>query len=124
MKIKWIILFISLVAIVFTCKKNETPSPIVDPTIKKYIHISHTRTAANPNMDSLVEHIEYKKFDMVWLGGDMANLTSQDDETMYHIDSILDLSNLNTLWSLGNHDYSDLDRIQSFTNRPPFLFVQ
>jgi len=75
-------------------------------------------------MDSLVEHIEYKKFDMVWLGGDMANLTSQDDETMYHIDSILDLSNLNTLWSLGNHDYSDLDRIQSFTNRPPFLFVQ
>ncbi|MDP2723120.1 MAG: metallophosphoesterase [Bacteroidales bacterium] len=120
MKIKWSILFISLVSLGSSCNKNETPSPEVDPIQKNYIHISHTRTGINPNMDSIAELIEYKKFDMVWLGGDMANLTSQDDETMYHIDSILGLGNFNTLWSLGNHDYSDLVRIQSFTNRPPY----
>jgi len=118
MNIKWSIFFISLIYLISSCKKSETPSPKVDPTRKNYIHVSHTRTAANPYMDSVIESIDYQKFDMVWLGGDLAYLTSQDDETMSHIDSILDLGSFNTLWSLGNHDYSDLDRIQSFTNRP------
>jgi hypothetical protein len=71
-------------------------------------------------MDSLVENIDFTKFDMLWLGGDLATLTSQDDSTMQHIDSIFDLDNPNTLWSLGNHDYTDLERIQHYTNRPPF----
>ena len=39
---------------------------------------------------------------------------------MAHVDSILDLGNPNTLWSLGNHDYWDLDRVEMFTHRPAY----
>jgi len=57
---------------------------------------------------------------MLWLGGDVAFLTSQDENTMMHVDSIFDFANKNTLWSLGNHDYTDLDLVYEFTDRPPY----
>lgn len=57
---------------------------------------------------------------MLWLGGDVAFRSSLDDSVMSRIDSILDVSNPNTLWALGNHDYDDLGRIQNFTNRSAF----
>ena len=97
-----------------TCKSTKLSKT------QQYLHISHTRTDTNPSMDSIVEKIDFKKFDMLWLGGDMAHLTSKDDSTMSYIDSIYDVKNKNTLWSLGNHDASDLNRIKKFTNRPPY----
>jgi len=57
---------------------------------------------------------------MLWLGGDLAYLTSADDETMTRVDSIYGIANPNTLWALGNHDYTDLNRIEKFTNRPAY----
>ncbi len=54
------------------------------------------------------------------LGGDLANLTSEDNQTMNHADSIFDFNNKTTLWSLGNHDYTDLSRVQEYTQRPPY----
>jgi hypothetical protein len=36
------------------------------------------------------------------------------------VDSIFNLGDTNTLWSLGNHDYADLDRIQEYTGRPVY----
>ena len=71
-------------------------------------------------MDSVVERVDFSKFDMLWLGGDLTKHTSQDDYTMSYVDSIFDIGNINTLWALGNHDYSDLNRIQNYTKRPPF----
>ena len=116
-----IIIGLVLMVISFSsCKKNITEPPIENTSIKNYLHISHTRTNSNPNIDSVAEKIDYTKFDMVWLGGDLAKNTSNNDQIMAHIDSIFDFGNANTLWSLGNHDYPNLNRIQSFTNRPPF----
>ena len=109
-----------LIVLLGSCVKDNNSKPPVTPLTKNYLHISHTRTNSNPSMDSLVERIDYSRFDMLWLGGDLAHLTSQDDYTMAHVDSVFDIGNTNTLWSLGNHDYSDLNRIQNFTNRPPF----
>lgn len=101
---------------ILSCKKDKIPAPV----IKEYLHIAHTRTDANPDLDSLVEQLNYKKYDLLFLGGDMASLTSEDDATMQHVDAIFDVGNENTLWSLGNHDYTDLARVQNFTNRPPY----
>ncbi len=120
MKRTLFILIPLLIVFLGSCTRDETVEPSIVPEIKNYIHISHTRTSSNPFMDSLVERIDFSKFDMLWLGGDLAHLTSQDDYTMAHVDSVFDVGNINTLWSLGNHDYSDLNRIQNFTNRPPF----
>ena len=85
-----------------------------------YLYISHTRKKHNPSMDDVAETINYKQFDMLWLGGDMADLTSKDDETMSHIDFFFDFDNPNTLWALGNHDYTDLSMIRSYTHREPY----
>ncbi len=65
---------------------GECPS---SPGYHYYLHLAHTRTAANPYMDQLVESIDYSYYDMLWLGGDMAVSSSLDDMTMDHIDSIL-----------------------------------
>ena len=107
--------FIVITALLSSCINDKSL-----PSINTYIHISHTRTDSNPNMDAIVESVDLKKYTMLLLGGDLAYLTSLDNETMMHVDSIFDLSNENTLWSLGNHDYSDLNKIQAYTNRPPY----
>lgn len=118
-RLKIFIILLVVLSLSSCIKDPIEPTPIL-PASAKYIHISHTRTDSNPNLDSIVERIDYSNFDMLWLGGDLAQLSSQDDETMLHIDSIFDVGNENTLWALGNHDYTDLERIQEFTNRPPY----
>jgi len=88
--------------------------------IQRYLHISHTRLDSNPNLDQIIEGIDYSKYDMLWLGGDLAYLTSFDESTIQHADSLFDFSNPNTLWALGNHDYSDVERVKKYTNRPTY----
>jgi hypothetical protein len=110
-----------LVLCLFSCKKQKALElPVLELELKSYLHLSHTRTNSNPLMDSVAEKINYHKFDMLWLGGDLAHLTSKDEETMTRVDSLFDIRNTNTLWALGNHDYTDLDRVEQYTNRPPF----
>lgn len=112
-----------LFLIFVSCKKEEVDCPVLNysESMKyEYLHISHTRTSLNPLIDSVAEKINYNRFDILMLGGDLAYLTSKDIETMSHVDSIFDIGNPNTLWSLGNHDYSNLNLIEAYTKRPPF----
>lgn len=101
------------------CRKDKIPVPIVSEP-KTYLHLSHTRTNANPLMDSIAEQLNFAQFDMLWLGGDLALLTSADDQTMNHIDSVFDIGSPHTFWALGNHDYTDLNRIEAYTQRMPY----
>ena len=87
---------------------------------ERFIYIGHPRGDANPDMDSVVEKIEYKNFSVLMLGGDLADETSIDDATIDKIDSVFDFSSLNTLWSIGNHDDYSLTRVQSRTKRPTY----
>lgn len=110
-----------LLILCFSCPNSKIKEQPLK--IKKYLHLSHTRTNSNPKMDSLVERIDFNKFDMLWLGGDLAHLTSADDNTMTHIDSIFNVGEKKTLWALGNHDYTNLNRIKQFTNRLPYYSI-
>jgi hypothetical protein len=116
-KIFLTVTFLGLALINTHAQIGECP---ISPGFQYYLHIAHTRTAANPSMDPLVENIDYSYYDMLWLGGDMAVSSSLDDMTMDHLDSILDVGNENTLWALGNHDYADLERISAYTHRPAY----
>lgn len=58
---------------------------------------------------------------MDFVHGLLAYRTSLDDQTMEHIDRVFDLDRKNTLWSLGNHDYTDLDRIQKYSHRSSYF---
>ena len=106
-----------VIAVFYSCSENRLEE---SGKVAQYLHLSHTRTNANPKLDLLVEKLDYTQFDLLWLGGDLAQLTSADDATMQHVDSIFDLSNKNTLWALGNHDYTDLKRVSEFTKKPRY----
>ena len=56
--------------------------------------------------------IDFNRFDMLWLGGDLAPSTSSSNMTMEMINNIYNIEDRNTLWSLGNHDYTDIERIR------------
>ncbi len=91
------------------------------PTEKAaYLHIAHTRSNKNIEVLDAVKNLNYSNYDMLWLGGDMAIHTSEDDATMQLMDELFDLDHPNTLWSLGNHDNTDLERVQRFTQRPTY----
>lgn len=113
-----ILLILSLLTIT-SCKEDETIEPTISMS-KHFLHLSHTRTNSNPLMDTTVENIDFNKFDMLLLGGDLAYLSSADDVTMNRIDSIFNVGDDNTLWALGNHDYTDLNKIEQYTCRPAY----
>ena len=114
------LVFFTLISGIATSCNNTSGISKTKDQIVKYIHISHTRTAANPNVVGALESTDLSNYDMLWLGGDLAHASSLDDETMNYLDNLFDLGNPNTLWALGNHDYSDKSRVQSFTKRPAF----
>lgn len=113
----WIITGLFLLSLNLIAQVGECPLTFDE---QYFLHLAHTRTDANPLLDSEVELIDFSYFDMLWLGGDLALATSEDDSTMMHVDSVLHLGNETTLWTLGNHDYADLDRVQNFTHRNAF----
>ena len=107
--------FITNTFILFSCTKDETLGPH-----QTFLHLSHTRTASNPYLDNVVESINYENFDMLLLGGDLSYYTSEDDLTMDRVNQFFNIGSNNTLWSLGNHDYTDLSRVELYTNRPSY----
>lgn len=115
LKIKILILLL----LIISCNSSNTLVS-EENVVVKYLHLGHTRTNENPSMDPIIEKIDYTKYDMLWLGGDLAYLTSKDEETISHVDSIYNLSDSNTLLALGNHDYDNLDLVEEFPKRPAF----
>ncbi|MEM9023355.1 MAG: hypothetical protein AAGB22_06420, partial [Bacteroidota bacterium] len=73
-----------------SCENDDAIEPELC-TSACYLHLSHTRTDSNPFMDAAVEGLDYSTFDMLWLGGDLTEETSEDDATMTRVDSILRL---------------------------------
>jgi len=130
MRIVLIIKLLFIISLLFiSCKKEkieEKPtltqdeSIIVSDSIVNYLHISHTRTDNSYGVYSQVKGIDFTKYDMLWLGGDLSGLTSANDSNIAYVSSIYDTGNENTLWSIGNHDYTNLQLVESYTNRPPF----
>lgn len=87
----------------------------------KFIFIPHPRSDIEGVLPAIA-NIDFTKYDVKMLGGDLTWTTSEDSSTMVYCDNIFDLSNPNTLWSLGNHDVQrgDRDLIKSFTGRESF----
>ena len=108
-------LIFCLLVIFNSCSKDTTIGPH-----KCYLHLSHTRINSNLFTNSEAEMIDFNRFDMLWLGGDLSLSTSSNDMIMDRVNNIYNIEDKNTLWSLGNHDYSDIGRIEKYTKRPPF----
>jgi hypothetical protein len=71
-----------------------------------------------PFIEPKISNINLNDYDVVMLGGDLADSTTKNIESMEYLDSIFDFDNENTLWSVGNHDFAgDTALIQTFTKR-------
>ena len=79
-----------LVLSILSCKKDKIIEPIHCES-NCYLHLSHTSTNSNPFMAFNAENIDFNKFNMLWLGGDLAASTSADDITMTRVDSIFNI---------------------------------
>ncbi len=110
-----------LIGLCFSGCRNKV-DPLNENLEYHYLHLSHTRTRLFDAvlMDSIVETKDFSKYDMLLLGGDLAWNTSGSVECMDNVDSHFDLSSINTLWTIGNHDINDMDLLEAYTGRPPF----
>jgi hypothetical protein len=95
-----------------------------DNSSLKFIFIPHPRTDDNVHQSVIpgIAKIDFTKFDVKMLGGDITYYTSKNSATLSYVDSLFDLGNLNTLWSFGNHDVENGNRalIKQFTGRDSY----
>jgi len=88
--------------------------------VKTYAMFSHTRLEDNSGLNQSISGVKFSKFDVLMLGGDLANLSSYNDKILNHLDSIFDVSNSKTLWTLGNHDYTNVNLLKSYTKKESY----
>jgi len=103
-----------------SCEKdNPIEVPVVTHPSVKLLHISHTRDAIATSLSPGVDQIDYSKYELVMLGGDLLFNTSINSTELDYANSIFNLSDINTLWSIGNHDDDNLSMVQAVTGRDP-----
>lgn len=74
--------------------------------VAKYFFVGHCyQTNLAPNtVNYRLEELDYSGFTGVWLGGDVCSEAMLDYSAVKYIDSLFNLGNAETHWSLGNHD--------------------
>ncbi len=88
--------------------------------IKTYAVFSHTRLEDNSGINKSVSDIKFSDFDVLLLGGDLANLSSYNTTILSCLDSVFDVSNSKTLWALGNHDYTNIKLLKTYTKKETY----
>lgn len=84
-------------------------------------HIYKFYTAGN-KIDPRVEQLDMSGFQGIWLGGDVCSEATLLHSTIQYIDSIFDLGNPTTYWTLGNHDArnGNYEWLKEFTGRDTY----
>jgi hypothetical protein len=97
MKFKHII-FVFLLSVLWTASAAQTNL--------KYLFVGHCYQNG-----SMQYHVDYRLVELdktpytgIWLGGDVSSEAMLDYSTMQYIDSLFNLGNPETHWTLGNHD--------------------
>lgn len=112
-----LILVMAFTSIAISSCKNK---PKFKLRSKKYLHISHTKSDSIEFINANATTIDYSKYDLLMLGGDMGYSSSENAPSLNRLDAVFDLDNPNTLWALGNHDYANLSLLTDYTQRPTY----
>lgn len=109
---------IAIVLFLFSCEESSVNPP------SSYIYMAHTRLATNDSVYHKVYDIDFSKYDMTLLGGDLS-LSSFSGKTITpHLDSIFDFKSPTTLWSVGNHDTTSDKKFYTTTLKKKFHAYQ
>lgn len=105
------------------CGPKQLPPDLPGVKEYRYLFIGHPRhnNTGIQRMDSLVEQLDYGKYDAVLLGGDLTANSSLHDSTLNYLDGIFDLSSPQTMLAPGNHDVDRMGRLLAFTQRPAYF---
>jgi len=73
---------------------------------EKYIFIGHCyqNNTDGSKVDYRLEGFDFSTYTGIWLGGDVCSEAMLNYSTLEYIDSIFNIKNPETHWSLGNHD--------------------
>jgi hypothetical protein len=87
-----------------------------------YIFIGHPRSDDRDFQHVLetVKKIDYSKYELILLGGDLTWNTSRQWSTLQYCDSIFNLGDDNTHLAIGNHDMDNVGDLLEFTKKPRF----
>jgi hypothetical protein len=127
MSAAWRLIFLSSILFISCTDPDDSPSPTDDDTIPEgidYIYLSHTRTADNTSIFSKVYDINFSKFEMKLLGGDLAWNSFSDNEIITLLDDVFDLSNEKTLFSVGNHEIVSDEKFRIITGKAKYNLHQ
>lgn len=115
MKTKFVLYTIVLLSL-FSCNNSKKKINII------FIGHCYRWHEGHDKIDKRIESINYKKYDELWLGGDVCSEVTENKNTLKYIDSIFHISNPKTYWTLGNHDTrkGHLDWITKYTKRKTF----
>lgn len=107
-----LILLLILFGFFLQAKSQET---------KKYIFFGHCYDGYS--FDYRLRQIHLKNYDGIFLGGDILSEGALDRYYLEGLDSLVDLSNPMTMWTLGNHDSrnGNWDWISDYTKRRTFF---
>ena len=119
MKMVWYSLYLSLFTFFLSCSQDD-PMPPSGGEVLRYVHVAHLYEKFNFNIVDQISSIDFQKYDMRLLGGDLAWSTSIHDSSMTQADAVFDLGNEKTLWALGNHDDTNIYKVMAYTKRAPF----
>jgi hypothetical protein len=90
----------------------------------KFIFVPHPRSEdkIKQSVYAGIAKIDYTKYAVKMLGGDITYSTSKDKATLNYVDSLFDIGNPNTLWGFGNHDVESGNRalIKQYTGRDSY----
>ena len=85
----------------------------------QYLFMGHPRSDDRDHEYLLptVEKLDYTKFELLLLGGDLTWNTSEQMSTLDYCDRILNLGGPNTHLAIGNHDLDNLASLLSYTKK-------
>ncbi len=114
--------FMCLMVSIFlsACNNSEDKTSSNKKDTIQYLFLAHTRTEQNPEVIKNIQDIDFSRYQMLWLGGDLAQLSSENQNTLNYLDQVFDLKNKNTFWALGNHDYTSISLIKQTIQKPRY----
>lgn len=113
------IISVFILVLFVSCEKDNPIEAIIETdSLVKLLHISHTRDSIPSSFVYGIDQIDYSKYEVVMLGGDLLFDSSIDINELNYLDDIFNISDTNTLWSIGNHDDTSPWMIPSVTGRP------
>ncbi len=111
------LLFLSLM--LTSCGEDEVPVEQIEDEVA-FNFIGHPRMSNIGEINPQLLNVNWKEKGPLVLGGDLDKETAINIDVLNSYDDVLEFSDPNTILSLGNHDYANLEDWETLTGRKTF----